>query len=236
VGESKSDLDFIFTLSRRVGLEEYFPWAKVTDAFDWELEPNGISVAWLREHPEGYVRRYKPEELYRKYEREGFPTPSGKIELVASSFEEYGFDPLPSFVEPAFSPVSTPELAEQYPLICSTSLKLGIYTHTQFRTLPWIQEIEPEPFCEIHPHTASKFGIKDNEWMVVESAKGAIRVRARVILTVHPGVVIVTHGYGQPYAGNYDLANLITPEKERDPIAGVTGNRSFLCKVKKSED
>ena len=27
VGESKSDLDFIFSLARRVGLEEQFPWA-----------------------------------------------------------------------------------------------------------------------------------------------------------------------------------------------------------------
>lgn len=236
VGESKSDLDLIFALARRVGLEEYFPWEEVTEAFDWELEPNGISVAWLREHPEGYVCRYKPEELYRKYEREGFPTPSGKIELVASSFEEHGFDPFPSFLEPALSPVSTPELFEKYPLICSTSLKLGIHTHTQFHTLPWIREIEPEPFGEIHPLTASELGIEDGDWMLVKSPKGSIRVRARVRFTVHPRVVMVTHGYGEPYAGNADLANLITSEKERDPVAGGTGNRSFLCKVKKAED
>lgn len=235
VGESKSDLDFIFALARRVGLEKYFPWEKVTDAFDWELEANEISVAWLREHPEGYVRRYKPEELYMKYEREGFPTPSKKIEFVASRFEEYGYDPLPTFVEPATSPVSKPEMAQEYPLICSTSLKLGIHTHTQFRTLPWIREIEPEPFGEIHPHTASEQGLENGDWMLVESPKGSIRVRARVRFTVHPRVVLVTHGYGEPYAGNEDLPNLITSEKERDPIAGSTGNRSFLCKVKKAE-
>lgn len=235
VGDSKSDLDFIFALARRVGLKEYFPWEKVTEAFDWELEPNGISVAWLREHPEGYVRKYNPEELFRKYEREGFPTPSRKIEFVASRFEEYGYDPLPSFVEPAASFVSKPELAQEYSLVCSTSLKLGIHTHTQFRTLPWIREIEPEPFAEIHPRTATDRGIKDGDWMLVESPKGSIRVRARLRFTVHPRVVIVTHGYGQPYAGNEDLPNLITSDNERDPIAGVTGNRSFLCKVRKAE-
>jgi anaerobic selenocysteine-containing dehydrogenase len=235
VGESKSDLDFIFSLARRVGLGEYFPWEKVTDAFDWELEPYGISVAWLREHPGGYVRKYKLEELDRKYERVGFPTPSKKIEFVASLFAEHGLDPLPTFVEPAASPVSTPELVEKYPFICSTGLKLGIHTHTQFRTLPWIREIEPEPFGEIHPRTASELGIENGDWMIVESPKGAIKVRARVRATVHPQVVMITHGYGEPYAGNEDLPNLITSEKERDPVAGATGNRSFLCAVRKAE-
>jgi len=235
VGESKSDLDFVFSLARRVGLGEYFPWEKVTDAFDWELETYGISVAWLREHPGGYVRKYKLEELYRKYERTGFSTPSKKIEFVASIFAEHGLDPLPTFVEPAASPISTPELAEKYPFICSTGLKLGIHTHTQFRTLPWIREIEPDPFGELHPRMALELGIKNGDWMIVESPEGAIKVRARVRATVHPRVVMVTHGYGEPYAGNEDLPNLITSEKERDPIAGATGNRSFLCAVRKAE-
>ena len=155
---------------------------------------------------------------------------------MASTFEAYGFDTLPSFNEPAISPVSEPGLAEDYPLVCSTGLKLGIHTHTQFRTLPWIKEFEPDPFAEIHPDTASELGIEDRDWIMVESPKGSIRVRARVTYSVHPGVVITTHGYGEPYAGNYDLTNLITSENERDPIAGGTGNRSFLCKVRKAED
>ena len=240
VGESKSDLDFVFALARRVGLEEHFPWEDVTDAFDWELKPNGITVSWLREHPGGYVRKYEPEELYRKHEREGFATKSKKIELVASYLEDHGYDPLPTFVEPGISPVSRPDLAQDYPLVCSTGLKLGIHTHTQFRTLPWIREIEPEPFAEIHPHTASEAGIKEGDWIVVETPKGSIRVRARLRLTVHPRVIMVTHGYGEPYAGDFDLTNLITSVEERDPIAGGTGNRSllcrtFLCRVKKTE-
>jgi formate dehydrogenase (coenzyme F420) alpha subunit len=235
VGESLSDLDVIFGLARRVGLEAHFPWKNVLEAFDWELEPHGISTTWLKEHPEGYVRKYAPEELYRKYEKAGFPTPSKKIEFVASRFKEFGVDPLPTFVEPAASPISTPELAASYPLICSTGVKLGIHTHTQFRTLPWIKEIEPEPFGEIHPKTAGELGIKDDEWMNVISPKGEIKVRARVRATVLPKVVMVTHGYGEPYAGVEDLPNVITSEKERDPIAGATSNRSFLCRVERSE-
>ena len=236
VGESKSDLDFIFALARRVGLGEYFPWKSVLEAFDQELEPNGISVSWLRENPGGYVVKYKPDEIYRKYEKAGFPTPSGKIEFVSSRFEEFGYDPLPSFVEPGISPESNPERAKEYPLICSTGLKLGIHTHAMFRTLPWIREIEPEPFAEVHPDTASRAGISDGDWMVIQSPLDSIKVRARLRYSVDPRVVMATHGYGEPYAGEEDLSNLITSQTERDPITGATGNRSFLCKVKKAED
>jgi anaerobic selenocysteine-containing dehydrogenase len=231
VGDSKSDLDFIFGLARRVGLGQYFPWERVTDAFDWELEPNGISTEWLRKHPEGFVRRYKPEELYRKYEKVGFNTPSKKIELVSPRLEEFGSASLPTFVEPLESPYSSPQTARDYPLICSTGLKLGIHTHTQFRTLPWIREIEPEPFGEIHPKTATGLGIRDGDWMKVTSPRGEIKVRARVTPAVHPTVIMITHGFGEPYAGPADLANEITSSGQRDPIAGATGNRSFLCKV-----
>ncbi|MBW2646045.1 MAG: molybdopterin-dependent oxidoreductase [Deltaproteobacteria bacterium] len=235
VGESRSDLEFIFALARRVGLGEYFPWEKITDAFDWELEPNGISVSWLRSHPGGYVRKYSPEEIYRTYEKDGFPTRSKKIELFASSFEEQGIDPLPKFVEPADSPVSRPDRAKAYPLICSTGLKLGIHTHTQFRTLPSIREIEPEPFAEIHPLTAAELGISEESLILVESPKGSMRVRARLRYSIHPRVLVITHGYGEPYAGSFDLPNLITSEEERDPVVGATSTRSFLCRVKRVE-
>ncbi len=235
VGESKSDLDFIFALAGRCGLEKSFPWANVADALDWDLQANGISVAWLREHPGGYVRRMHPDQVYRKYEKVGFSTPSKKIELVASRFAEHGFDPLPTFVEPAASPIAAPELAKAYPLIGSTGLKLAIHTHTQFHSLPSLRAIEPDPFAEIHPHTASALDVQDGDWIIVESPHGSVRVRARLRATVAPKVVLVTFGYGEPYAGGGNLANEITSGAERDPITGTTDNRSFLCRVKRAE-
>ena len=235
VGESKSDLDLIFCLAQALDLEEYFPWKTVIEAFNWQLAPNHIDVSWLREHPGGYLKEYQESELYRKYENEGFNTPSGKIEFLATSLLEAGSDPLPHFIEPAISPVSAIELRETYPYICSTGLKLGIHTHTQFRTLPWIQEIEPEPFAEIHPETAKEIGIINGDWVEVKSPQGSICVRARVTEAGRPKVIFVTHGYGEPYAGDEDFPNKITSETDRDPISGTTGNRSFLCTLIKRE-
>ena len=82
VGESRSDLEFIFDLARRLGMGDDFPWEKITDAFDWEMGANGISVAWLREHPGGYLRAYGRGTI-PEYEKDEFPTPPGKIDSCA---------------------------------------------------------------------------------------------------------------------------------------------------------
>lgn len=234
VGESRSDLDFVFALARRMGFEEFFPWKTVDEAFDWELASNGIDVSWLRAHPEGYQRRYPPDEIFFKYKKGGFRTPSGKLEFYSAGFAEAGHDPLPVYQEPLESPISQPAMAAEYPLIGSTGLKPGVYTHTQFRTLPWLHEVEPEAYVEIHPRTAGPLGIAESDTVEVETPQGAIQVKARVTEAVQPGVVMVAFGWGEPYAGG-QMSNSITSERQRDAISGATANRSFLCRVRKLE-
>lgn len=235
LGESWSDPRFIFELARRAGLEEYFPWKYEEEAINYELEPLGLTVEELRRRPEGTAITFAPHQVYRKYEENGFKTSTNKVEFYSETFKEYGYDPLPTFKEPAESPYSKPDLAEDYPLVCGTGLKPGQFTHTQFRTLPSLNSVHPHPFVEIHPDTASELGIKEKDWVVVESPRGKIRVEAHLTLGIHPKVLMVAHGWGQPYAsGQPD--NILTDDIERCPISGATGNRSFLCKVYKETD
>jgi len=235
LGECWSDPKFIFELARRVGLEEYFPWENEEEAINYELEPLGLTVEELREHPEGVAITFSPHEVYRKYEKNGFKTSTGKVEFYSETFKKHGYDPLPEFKEPAESPYSRPDLFKEYPLICGAGLKLGLFTHTQFRTLPSLNRIHPHPFVEIHPDTASELGIKERDWVFVESPRGKIRVKAKLTLAVHPKVVMVAHGWGQPYAHGLP-DNILTDDRPRCPISAATGNKSFLCKIYKESD
>ena len=54
-------------------------------------------------------RRYEKGQL-RPDGKPGFRTPTGKIELYCTTFENYGLDPLPYHREPIESPVSTPDI------------------------------------------------------------------------------------------------------------------------------
>ncbi len=164
---------------RRVGLEQYFPWENAPTRFDWELEPNGIRVShWLREHPKGTWCSYTAMSSTANMSTRVLRPRPGRSSWWLRDFEEYGFDALPAFSEPAISPVSEPVWPKNIWSV-PPRLKLGIHTHTQFRTC-LDKGIRTDPFAEIHPATASELGIQDRDWIVVESPEGSIRVRARV--------------------------------------------------------
>jgi anaerobic selenocysteine-containing dehydrogenase len=82
--------------------------------------------------------------------------------------------------------------------------------------------------------------------MMIESPRGAIRVKAHVTPNIVPGVVCCQHGWWQdckqlalpgydPYAADgANPATLIGTELE-DPVSGSLPHRSYLCRVKPAE-
>lgn len=102
----------------------------------------------------------------------GFPTPSGRIEFWCESLAAFGYDPLPDFEEPAESPVSTPELAEEYPLVVVTGIRIYSFFHSAWTNTPAQRKMYPDPFVMIHPNDARRYGITDGEWVTVESRVG----------------------------------------------------------------
>ena len=54
------------------------------------------------------------------------------------------------------------------------------------RNLPWLAELQPEMFAEIDPVLAREAGIKDGEWMVIETPRAAIEARAKVTNRIQP--------------------------------------------------
>ena len=227
LGESRSNWDFVSGVAKALGLEEFFPWENLTQYVDWELKATGkgITVEQLKQSPDGIVKIYPPSQLYKKYERQGFKTPSGKVELYSSILEKFGYEPLPVYKEPAESPISKPELAEKYPLICNNGMKPLVHTHSQFHELPSIKNILPEPFAAINPATAIKYGVKNGEVVIVESPRAGIRLKAKVTKAVPPDTVFIPHGWR-------DLGyNDLTDDEAVDPIAGSFSTRAFLCRL-----
>jgi anaerobic selenocysteine-containing dehydrogenase len=91
-----------------------------------------------------------------------------------------------------------------------------------------LNEKIPEPFAEIHPKTATQYGIKDGDPIVVESNRGKIKVKARVTQDIMESVVSIPHGW--PREGN---VNLLTDVHCREPIMGYPQMKSQLCSIRK---
>jgi anaerobic selenocysteine-containing dehydrogenase len=83
---------------------------------------------------------------------------------------------------------------------------------------PWLLE-QPavhvratwERWVEIHPKTAAGLGVKDEEWVWVESAKGRIRLRAKLYAGTRPDVVHIPLFGGEGPSANDLIANEVDP-------------------------
>ncbi len=225
IEECWPDTRFWLELAKRMGYQDYFPWRDVEEYFDYILEPAGFTVKHLRENePAGLF--YTPIE-YRRYEVEGLPTPSGKVELYCETLEKIGYEPMPVHKEPPESPISTPDIAKEYPLILTTGARIVEFTHSQFRSVPRLRRRFPEALAEMHVDTATKYGIEDGDAIAVETRRGSIEIKAKVSEDIVPGVVNISHGWEEANV------NILTDETPANTVGGDPAFKGLLCKVQK---
>jgi anaerobic selenocysteine-containing dehydrogenase len=227
--ESRPDVDIIVDLSRRLNPEDTLLTSGHEACLDWIFEPSAITVAGLKGVPGGSFLSDRSGTPYEKYRASGFPTPTGKMEFASSILKEAGFDSLPTYKEPAQSPVSTPEIAKDFPLVLTTGARLPMHMHSRMHRIPWAKRLRPDPTADVSPRDAEARRIGPGEWVQLVTTRGAIRVRANITEFVSPGVVNVYHGFPEG-----DANELIDPDY-RDPISGYPGYKSLLCDVRKLE-
>jgi anaerobic selenocysteine-containing dehydrogenase len=206
LGDYRSDYEFWIDLAVRMGYGEDFWNGSISGCMDDLLEPTGLTMDRLRSEPTGIVFPPRPQ-IYEKYNqvfsrrslrfsRAPF-LPQGKVALYNTTFEENGFEPLPVWVEPPESPTGTPGLLEKYPLTFSDFHTSKVYNAGWLRNIPCLREILPYPTLHIHPDAAEARGIRDGDWVIVESPHGSMKIKAEVHGGIRPDTVMALHGWWQ---------------------------------------
>ena len=195
LGERHGDYFFWKGLAERLGFGEYFPWETEEELADERLAPLGLTFQEVATD-KYFVRSDEPWTYKtinpRTGKPTGFATRSGKVELHSSVLEQLGYDPLPYYEEPPESPISTPEVAREYPYILITGANFRPMFHSENRHFGMgTREQYPDPIMEIHPDTAREVGIAEGDWAHIETRRGVIRQRARVTDEIHPQVINV---------------------------------------------
>jgi anaerobic selenocysteine-containing dehydrogenase len=207
-------------LGRKMGYADYFPWQSSNELLAYLLEPSGITLEQLEQNRGGII--YHRLDHWRKYEEEGLDTPSGKVELFSQILAEHGYAPLPTFTEPG----ETSRLA-QYPFVLITGTRVNAFTHSQYRDIARLRKLVPRPLVEINTNTAKDLDIADGDWVVVESAKGSIKLQAKLTPDIHPKVLSLQHGWVEANA------NILTDDEQHDPISGYPAFKAISCQVRK---
>ena len=92
---------------------------------------------------------------------------------------------------------------------------------------------------EIHPETAEKEGIRDGDWVVIESPRGSIRQRAKIFMGMDPRIVSAEHAWWFPerrdpeHGWDESNINCLTDNRYEscDSAMGATPVRSLLCRI-----
>jgi formate dehydrogenase major subunit len=130
---------------------------------------------------------------------------------------------------------------ERYPYVITTyRLTEHHASGVMSRRIPWLAELQPAVFCELSPELAVEKGIRNGDWVTVETCRGEIELRALVTGRMHPirlGKGRFIHQIGIPYHWGYegevtgDSANDLPP-LVADPNVTIHEGKAFTCNLR----
>jgi len=213
-----------------------------TKAPNFRGKDNGIGFDWLSGNDPFIMRADGKAWLF---------APAGLVD-----------GPLPTHYEPYESPVANLMYKQQanpvaktwkvpgnpyhkvadpeYPIVVSTyRLTEHHLTGVMTRWLPWLAELMPELFCEISPELASEKGIRNAEYMTIETARGKVQARALVTRRMRPFTINgkTVHEIGLPWHWGWqahaegDVVNNLSA-LVADPNVSIHEGKVFTCNVR----
>lgn len=238
LGEARHDLDIVIDLISRIPWADKarIPWESAAQCYDWMVAGMGLTFDELDR--QGY---YQEPRRYKKYEQAGFDTPSGKVELTAGRLAGLGYDPLPFYVEPSESPLSTPGLLLEYPFVLITGARQVEYMTSEGRQVSELRRQRPYPEVEMHPEAAAEAGLVEGDWAWLETPRKPgekVRLKVRCNTDLDPRVVSATYGWWFPelpgpehgcFESNVNVVMDMGPPWE--DICGSVPLRGTLCRV-----
>lgn len=244
VGECRSDEEVFLDLSRRMGLD--YGADSLEDIYNGQLaemgrrRPELAGITFEQFKKIGYLT---PERTYYNYKKNGFATPSGKFELYSQLTEEEGGDPLPFWEDVVESYRLRPDIAQVYPLGLTTGSRRQQFFISNNRQITSLRSKAPFPRVSMNPETGAKYGIKDGEWVWIETPRGKITQKAKFVPEMDQRIVNCEMGWWYPEAGapgyGWDESNVNVLTSGEGPYNLCFGSyqlRALLCRISPNPD
>lgn len=226
-GSKLPDVEIMLRLAHAMGLHGELLDLPDFDAYlDHILRTTGVSLAELKEHPEGIPARKTRTGSPYSYER-GLKTPSGKVEFVSArlgAYDREGYAALPEYRD--WRALAGDR--EAYPFLLVSGGRRPQFFHSCTYRVPWLAGLEPHPLIVMNPGDLAALGLTAGDAAVVRTPLGSLRFTAAADIGVKPGVV---HIYHDDPGGNI---NRLFSGDWLDPISGFPGFRSAVCAVEKA--
>ncbi|MCF7966436.1 MAG: molybdopterin-dependent oxidoreductase [Methylobacter tundripaludum] len=231
-GGAKPDWWIITQVARRMGFEQAFHYQSPVEIFREHARLSGFENNGSRDFDisafadiagQDYeqlqpiqwpVNQAYPKGRARLFDDGRFFTESGKARFIAVT-------PRP--------PVNPPD--QDYPLILNTG-RLRDQWHTMTRTAiaAKLNQHKPEPFVEVHPDDARRYGLVTNSLATIESRWGTMLARVQVTDSQLPGSLFVPMHWTEQYAGRGRMGALVNAIV--DPISNQPESKHTPVRIK----
>lgn len=218
-GEARPNTDVFRALARRLGFDEPYLQTSDEELVRLALDSDhpffeGITYEGLQER--GWAPLNLPEP-WVPFAEGGFPTESGKCELLSETLRSQGHDPLPGYVDGERDAGE----AGRYPLHFLSPKWNRYFVNSSHANQPRLERAAGQPRLRIHPEDAAARGIADGDQVRAFNARGTVSLRAEVTDAMLPGVVAMLHGWWASRIGGAS-ANALTQETLADFGGGGT--------------
>jgi formate dehydrogenase major subunit len=194
------------------------PFVMQADGKGWLFAPAGLVDGPMPTH---YEPRESPVDnpLYRQ-----------QVNPTMETYERPGNRYNPSDSQPG---------AGAYPFVITTYRLTEHHTAGGMsRSLPYLAELQPEPFCEVSPQLAELRGLRNGDWATIVTSRTAVEARVLVTPRMRPLQVEghTVHQVGLPYHwGPNGLVRGDAPNELisilADPNVHIMEAKAFTCDV-----
>jgi formate dehydrogenase major subunit len=143
--------------------------------------------------------------------------------------------------EDPYNPVADEPGAEVYPYVVTTYRLTEHHTAGGMtRSVPYLAELQPEMFCEVHPGLAQEVGLEHGGWATIYTSRSAIEARVLVTERMRPLQMKdgrTVHQVGLPY--HWGQRGLVTGDSANDlahmaldPNVHIQEVKAFTCGIR----
>ena len=232
-GETVEDWRFYVDLGRLLNKGRFPPVKGPEDIYEMVREAShswkGLSIERLKKSPTGITwpsySLMDPDTRESMYQNNRFLTSDGKVQLHVP-----GLGPI-KWTEPKGNPNTKND--QEFPLVFTQGKVVHHWQHTYTNWSSYMAQFSEGNFLQAHPDTVKNLGVKDGDWVYLETQVGKIKARLKITEAILPGVVWTPSHPAptSPDSGNFGISiNTIIPNYWDKVSAQFNG---FGCRLKK---
>lgn len=216
----------------KININEYYQYTfeRVPGLTEAANKEGLTELDYMRKHGAFLIE----PSTYKKYEEEGWPTPSGKQEFYSQTMVEFGYPEhsIPHYKINSHVHPSNLEGEDEYCLL--PNFRLPQHIHSRSANAKWLVEIAHKNPIWIHPKDAAKLGVAEGELLKIRTEIGWFVDKVWVTESIKPGVIGCSHHIGRwrrkQDSGNRFMTNEVKIEDRGDGkmrMRTISGVQSF---------